>query len=228
MTWPAPEYFAPGDAELDLASLILTDGLSSRLNKVARLRQAALHGRAARSRTRAEIAGLRSSSSPPRARARRSPRSSGSSRTRSRAWRRTGRPPAELDRAKTKQRVQLRHRPRADRRLRRQGRPPQPVQHLPRRPRQVRRGRRALRRKSRVADVRQTVRRWLEHAQPPARPLPPGDVGPRRRPRRSTARRSRRSAADRPFQRARSADREARERPGGLRRRARATCPRWR
>ena len=34
MTWPSPQGFAPGDAELDLTSLILTDGLSSRLNKV--------------------------------------------------------------------------------------------------------------------------------------------------------------------------------------------------
>ncbi len=34
MTWPTPPIFAPGDAELDLTSLILTDGLSSRLNKV--------------------------------------------------------------------------------------------------------------------------------------------------------------------------------------------------
>jgi zinc protease len=33
MIWPTPEYFAPGDAELDLTGLILTDGLSSRLNK---------------------------------------------------------------------------------------------------------------------------------------------------------------------------------------------------
>jgi len=32
--WPTPRYFAEGDAELDLASLILTDGLASRLNKV--------------------------------------------------------------------------------------------------------------------------------------------------------------------------------------------------
>jgi zinc protease len=34
MTWPTPEVFAPGDAELDLASNILTDGLSSRLVKL--------------------------------------------------------------------------------------------------------------------------------------------------------------------------------------------------
>ena len=33
MTWPSPASFTPGDAELDLASLILADGLSSRLNK---------------------------------------------------------------------------------------------------------------------------------------------------------------------------------------------------
>ncbi len=31
--WPTPAFFEPGDAELDLASLILTDGLSSRLKK---------------------------------------------------------------------------------------------------------------------------------------------------------------------------------------------------
>ena len=31
--WPTPAYFDKGDADLDLASLILTDGLSSRLNK---------------------------------------------------------------------------------------------------------------------------------------------------------------------------------------------------
>ena len=33
MVWPAPEYFAADDAALNLASRILTDGLSSRLNK---------------------------------------------------------------------------------------------------------------------------------------------------------------------------------------------------
>jgi zinc protease len=31
--WPSPAFFDPGDADLDLAQLILTDGLSSRLNK---------------------------------------------------------------------------------------------------------------------------------------------------------------------------------------------------
>jgi zinc protease len=31
--WVSPAFFAPGDAEMELASLILTDGLSSRLNK---------------------------------------------------------------------------------------------------------------------------------------------------------------------------------------------------
>lgn len=31
--WPSPAYFEKGDADLDLASLILTDGLSARLNK---------------------------------------------------------------------------------------------------------------------------------------------------------------------------------------------------
>ncbi len=34
MAWPSPEGYAPGDAELDLASFILADGLSSRLQKV--------------------------------------------------------------------------------------------------------------------------------------------------------------------------------------------------
>ncbi len=34
MVWPGPPYFAAGDAELDLTSSILTDGLSARLNKV--------------------------------------------------------------------------------------------------------------------------------------------------------------------------------------------------
>ncbi len=34
MAWPGPEYFAQGDAELDLLARILTDGLSARLNKV--------------------------------------------------------------------------------------------------------------------------------------------------------------------------------------------------
>jgi zinc protease len=33
MVWPAPEYFGAGEAELNLASLILSDGLSSRLDK---------------------------------------------------------------------------------------------------------------------------------------------------------------------------------------------------
>ena len=32
--WPSPAFFGPGDAELDLTQLILTDGLSSRLQKV--------------------------------------------------------------------------------------------------------------------------------------------------------------------------------------------------
>jgi zinc protease len=31
--WPAPAFFDPDDADLDLTSLVLTDGLSSRLNK---------------------------------------------------------------------------------------------------------------------------------------------------------------------------------------------------
>jgi zinc protease len=34
MGWIGPPYFTPGDAELELTSRILTDGLSSRLNKV--------------------------------------------------------------------------------------------------------------------------------------------------------------------------------------------------
>src|SRR5687767_12824873 len=34
MAWPSAPYFEPGDAELDLVSRILTDGLSARLNKV--------------------------------------------------------------------------------------------------------------------------------------------------------------------------------------------------
>ncbi|MGE5278210.1 MAG: M16 family metallopeptidase [Acidobacteriota bacterium] len=34
MVWPSPPLYAPGDAELDLASNILTDGLASRLQKV--------------------------------------------------------------------------------------------------------------------------------------------------------------------------------------------------
>jgi zinc protease len=33
MAWPSPAQFTPGDADLDLASLILADGLSSRLKK---------------------------------------------------------------------------------------------------------------------------------------------------------------------------------------------------
>ncbi|HEY6951158.1 MAG TPA: pitrilysin family protein [Bacteroidota bacterium] len=33
IAWPAPRFFAPGEAELTLASLILSDGLSSRLNR---------------------------------------------------------------------------------------------------------------------------------------------------------------------------------------------------
>ena len=33
MVWPTPTGFGPGDGDLDLASLILADGLSSRLNK---------------------------------------------------------------------------------------------------------------------------------------------------------------------------------------------------
>jgi zinc protease len=34
MVWPSPPFYRPGDAELDLTSLILTDGLASRLQKV--------------------------------------------------------------------------------------------------------------------------------------------------------------------------------------------------
>lgn len=34
LAWPSPPFYAPGDAELDLASLILSDGLASRLQKV--------------------------------------------------------------------------------------------------------------------------------------------------------------------------------------------------
>jgi zinc protease len=34
MVWPSPPLYSPGDAQLDLASLILTDGLASRLSKV--------------------------------------------------------------------------------------------------------------------------------------------------------------------------------------------------
>jgi zinc protease len=34
LVWPTPGIYAPGDAELDLASLVLSDGLSSRLDKV--------------------------------------------------------------------------------------------------------------------------------------------------------------------------------------------------
>jgi len=33
LAWPSPPFFAPGDAELDLASQVLSDGLSSRLQK---------------------------------------------------------------------------------------------------------------------------------------------------------------------------------------------------
>jgi zinc protease len=33
MTWQSPAFFEPGDAEMDLIGLLLTDGLSSRLNK---------------------------------------------------------------------------------------------------------------------------------------------------------------------------------------------------
>jgi zinc protease len=34
MIWPSPPGYAPGDAELDLTALLLTDGLASRLSKV--------------------------------------------------------------------------------------------------------------------------------------------------------------------------------------------------
>ena len=33
LAWPSPPYFADGDAELQLAATILTDGLGSRLSK---------------------------------------------------------------------------------------------------------------------------------------------------------------------------------------------------
>jgi zinc protease len=33
MAWPTPEYFGDGEAALEIGALILTDGLSSRLNK---------------------------------------------------------------------------------------------------------------------------------------------------------------------------------------------------
>jgi hypothetical protein len=34
MTWQSPAFFEPGDAEMDLIGLLLTDGLSSRLSQV--------------------------------------------------------------------------------------------------------------------------------------------------------------------------------------------------
>jgi zinc protease len=61
MTWPSPASFTPGDAELDLASLILADGLSSRLNKgLVYDRQLCTEVRRSRRRARSR-AGSRSS-----------------------------------------------------------------------------------------------------------------------------------------------------------------------
>ena len=94
-------YFAPDDAALDIAARILSDGLSSRLNK-ALVYDKQLATDVASFNATAEISSV-FVVRPPRGRACRSRRSSRSSRTRSRGWPRTARPPAELERAKTKQ-----------------------------------------------------------------------------------------------------------------------------
>ena len=97
--------------------------------------------------------------------------------------------------------IQLRHRPRADRRLRRQGRPAQSVQHLPRRPGEVRVGHRALPRRGRGGREGGRRRGGSTPTNACVRPVPPGDGGGAvrdccRRPRRG----NRSSATDRPFQ----------------------------
>ncbi len=119
---------APGDAELDLASLILADGLSSRLNKALVYDRPALHGRPGLPELlgdRELVRGDRDGAAGRFAR-RRSRRSSP---TEIAQLAKTGPTPAELERAKTKQEFAVRHGPRGHRRLRRQVRPPQPVQH---------------------------------------------------------------------------------------------------
>ena len=146
IAWPTPPCFEPGDAELDLARSILTDGLSSRLNKTL-VYDKQLASDVAPSSSRARSPAT-SSSSPRRGRARRSRRSSRSSPTRSRGWPRRARPPAELDRAKTKREFAVRHRAWSASAAS-AARPTclNQLQHLPRRPRQVRRRRGALSRR---------------------------------------------------------------------------------
>ena len=109
MAWPTPPVFAPGDAELDLASL----HPGRRPLVAARTRRSSTTGSSAprvrpSRRRRRSPAGSRSSR--PRARASRSRRSRRSSPRRSRGSRKTGPTPAELTRAKTKQEFAVRHR----------------------------------------------------------------------------------------------------------------------
>ena len=141
MAWPAPAYFTEDEAALNLATLILTDGLSSRLNKALvydkQLCSAVSvvpdhHG----DRRRVHRAGHR-----PSGRHASADRSDHHRRNRAA---REDRP--DRRGARTRQDevgIRVRVRPGSDRRIRRQGGSAQSVQHLPRRSRQVRRRPRA-------------------------------------------------------------------------------------
>ena len=99
--WPTPPYFGADDAALDITARILSDGLSSRLNKTLVYDQQLATAVAAFNAI-AEISACSSCRRQP-APACRCRRSSPSSRRKSRGSRRRARPSAELERAKTKQ-----------------------------------------------------------------------------------------------------------------------------
>ena len=223
-TWPGPRpsTSTPDEAALDLASLHPHRRPVVAPEQGARLRQAAVHRRSPRSTIVMEIAGVvrRAGHGAARASSLAADRSD-RHRARSRASPRPARPPAELDRARTKQEFDVRVRPGAHRRLRRQGRSAQSVQHLPRRSRQVRRGPRALPRASPSATcagaVEQVARTRATALLLRFHPGRPRAARPRRR---WIARRRRRSATDRPFKAPEVKTAKLDNGLGGLRRRA--------
>ena len=176
MVWPTPPGFTAGDADLDLASLILADGLSSRLNKAlvydrqlctAVQRLPELDG------DRELVRRDRDGAAGSLARRDREDRHRGDREAREdRAD--AGRARAREDEAG----VRVRHGPRGHRRLRRKVRPPEPVQHAARRPGHARVGPGALPR--RHARLREAGRRPVpRHQEPRPGALPPREVGPR-------------------------------------------------
>ena len=199
MVWPAPEYFAPDDAALNLASRILTDGLSSRLNK-ALVYDKPLCTAVSSFPLGAEIAGaiVVQATARPGVVARRGRAD------RHRADCAAGEDGPDAGRARSRAHeagVRVRLRAGAHRRVRRQGGSAESVQRVPRRSREVRGRHGAL--PQAVGRRRPRRRRSLaEHAQPAAHPLPSRDLG---RPAESTLDRSKQPAfgEDRPFRRRR-------------------------